>query len=151
MIMKRNIYATFVLLAFFSNCSNDIVRESQGVDKSIEDYSPGWFLYDHAESKYAQYRIYINKESMERTGEGTIRFRYRTVYPGSSVNLKLIEEELREVDCINYRYRILERKAISKWGPDPSQESSNIGIATNWISDADRGLFNAVCVKGEKR
>ena len=148
--MKRNIYATFVLLAFISNCSNDIVRESQGVDKSIEDYSPGWFLYDHAESKYAQYRIYINKESMERTGEGTIRFRYRTVYPGSSVNLKLIEEELREVDCINYRYRILERKAISKWGPDPSQESSNIGIATNWISEQIADYLTLCVLKARK-
>jgi hypothetical protein len=147
----RNIFATLVLMTFFSSCSHDLARESQIVEESYSDYSPGWFLYEQYKSKYTQYRLYINKESMQRTEEGTIRVWYRAVYPGSAVNIKLIEEELREIDCSHSRYRILERKYIKKWGLDPIQESSNAGIATDWLSDAHRGLYGVVCGKGEKR
>ena len=105
-----------------------------------------WFFYD--QNQWGG-RCYIDNASIQRTPEGTIRVWHRIEESTGSGVGKSIQEEWREVDCSHRRYRILERKTFTVWGP--GDESRPIfGIPAHWDDfnpslDSHRTFYGVMC------
>jgi hypothetical protein len=130
--MKRSTWIAFLLIVF-------------GLTATVA-FSAEWFLY--AEN-VPGYRFYIDKESIQRTPEGTILVWRKTESPDNAV-VEIHGEELREIDCSRRRFKILQGTI---WGGKEGMKPVTPSKSWEYFgpNDLESALYGIVCVKGKKK
>jgi hypothetical protein len=114
---------------------------------ATDAFTTEWFRYYADPPESGVMRCYIDKRGMARTSEGTILVleKIETIREGEA---QIHLEQVREVDCSNRRYRILDVYAYRPGG-------GPISTSKRWLhfgaTDYHSALFDTVCGKGKKK
>jgi hypothetical protein len=95
----------------------------------------------------AEVWFYIDKESMQKTPEGTILV-WEKLESTDAAPAKIRIEQLNEVDCFRRRYKILKGTAYG-------EKMETFGPDKDWTyfepNDLDHERYNVMCDKGKKK
>jgi hypothetical protein len=110
-------------------------------------FATEWFRFYVDPPETGFMRCYIDKRGMVRTSEGTILV-LEKIETTDDAAAQIHLEQVREVDCSNRRYRILDVYAYRPGGGPISTSKRWLHFGATAYHSA---LFDTVCGKGKKK